>query len=159
MRKRKKNSCLLYSPQLFVDLRLHQSFSMVLCWLLLTNHPLLFKFLSISLSRNLFKIFWRSISDSSSESFNFILFAPIQPFPSSHDGQSIVHIPWQCQWHLGCSFGKVLQIKEGSHKSSVFRVIFYDISKVIQKLGIVQSSLRPILFPSIVGPCFAFIVH
>lgn len=75
-----------------MDLRLHQSFNMVLCLLLLRNQPLLFKFLNSSLSTNLFKNFWRSISRAPSESFNFILFALIQAF-LSHAGCSVAHIP------------------------------------------------------------------
>lgn len=44
-----------------------------------------FKFFKTFLSRNMFKKFWRAISDSPREGFNFLLFALIQAF-SSHVG-------------------------------------------------------------------------
>lgn len=84
--KGKKNSCLLYSLQLFVNLRLYQSFSMVLYLLLLRNHPLLLKFLNSSLQRNLFKDLKIHLT-CPSESFKFISFALIQAFPS-HGGNA-----------------------------------------------------------------------
>lgn len=155
--KEEKNvRCLLYSPQLFVDLRLHQAFSMVLCWLLLRNHPLLLKFLNTSLSRNLFKNF----EDPSQIppvraliSFYLLWYRHFQAMVGSQLSTSLGFVSGIWVIHLGkfqTSF---------SHKSSVFKVTFYDISEGNQKPEIVQSSLRAILCPSIVGSCFASPVH